>query len=522
VRSGFRSAHFSGKVLHMRPGSDAPPDKPDAGGKRGFDDEWNALLGDVPPPVSEPEPAADPVTDSAAPASESAPDSAPDPGDSVSGLADELHVGRTTEPDVPLDASPQIDQERTMATMMSGSWAIATRDASAIGSQTGGSESSATQDLRESDAEMAAIMGADLERALARQRAAQTDPAAAPRGPTKPIAASVVVASEQLADAKEPDTRPRIPVSSQPRRMVASDPRRITAQTAPVELGEPSGRLSLGWAAAAGVAIAGAIWWFQRPPERDAAVRSDEGTRVASKHESRHAEDDPSKRSPRPDDRAGTPASTELAKRDEPGTAGGDGGGPIVEEKPAVVPPPIEPDRVTPATRVETPKPKPTPAPAPTPKAATAKPGGDPRTPPTGTPADIAAVFVRLPVSPADRPPVGGVGASGVHVDRVEMGASYDKTGCGGVADRFSLAATGQVNVCLRVVHPRQEETVSIVWQKNDGSTARRGKIAIKPLHAYRTRAYLLMRKEYVGAWTVRIQSADGVELASHAFTIAP
>jgi hypothetical protein len=107
-----------------------------------------------------------------------------------------------------------------------------------------------------------------------------------------------------------------------------------------------------------------------------------------------------------------------------------------------------------------------------------------------------------------------------VHVDRIEMGSSYDKTGCGGVASSFSLSSIDRVNVCLRVVHPRQDETVSIVWSKNDGSSARRGKIAIKPMHAYRTRAYLVLRNEYVGDWTVRILSADGVELASHAFAI--
>jgi hypothetical protein len=143
------------------------------------------------------------------------------------------------------------------------------------------------------------------------------------------------------------------------------------------------------------------------------------------------------------------------------------------------------------------------------------------RTPPPGTAPDVAATFARLPVSAADLPPVGGVGDGGIHIDRVEMGGGYDnKTGCVDVANAFSFGANEVINVCVRVVHPRQDEVMSIVWQKNDGSTARRGKIAVKPIHAYRTRAYLRLREEYIGAWTVRIQSADGVELASHAFTI--
>lgn len=163
--------------------------------------------------------------------------------------------------------------------------------------------------------------------------------------------------------------------------------------------------------------------------------------------------------------------------------------------------------------------PVPTPVvPAPSPQSPSAR---GVRTPPPGTPPEIAATFVRLPVSPADLPPVGGIGAGGIHIDRVEMGASYDnKSGCVGVATSFSVAANEEINVCLRVVHPRQDEVMSIVWQKNDGSTARRGKIAVKPIHAYRTRAYLRLRAEYIGAWTVRIVSADGVELASHAFKI--
>lgn len=144
------------------------------------------------------------------------------------------------------------------------------------------------------------------------------------------------------------------------------------------------------------------------------------------------------------------------------------------------------------------------------------------RVAPPGTPPEIAATFARLPVSPADLPPIGGIGSSGVHVDRLEMGSAYDKGMCAGPIDGFSLAQTDVVNVCLRVVHPRVEELLSIVWQKNDGSTARRGKIAVKPLHAYRTRAYLMLRKEYVGDWTVKILSPEGVELAAHGFSIVP
>ncbi|MBC8073518.1 MAG: hypothetical protein IAG13_34675, partial [Deltaproteobacteria bacterium] len=274
----------------MRPGSEAPPDKPDSDGKRGLDAQWNELLGSDAPIDA----------------------SAPDPGDSVSALADELDVGRSAEPDVPLDA-PRVDEERTMATMMSGSWAMATRDASpSAGSR---SESSSVRDLRESDAEMAAIMGADLDAALERHRAAVPDSAAAKLAPVvAPASPTVVTAVPSVrSDAHEvrplEDHRPRIAVASQPRRMVASDARRVTGRSAPIDLDEPSGRLSLGWAAVAGVVIAGAIWWFQRPPQHETSPQ-DERARVVSQSEPKPAEPGASKRSPRAEERAAIPAAT--------------------------------------------------------------------------------------------------------------------------------------------------------------------------------------------------------------------
>jgi hypothetical protein len=144
---------------------------------------------------------------------------------------------------------------------------------------------------------------------------------------------------------------------------------------------------------------------------------------------------------------------------------------------------------------------------------------GDPRQPPAGTPPEAAAAFLKLPVSPADRPPVGGIGASGIHVDRISVGSEYVDQDCGGKRDRFSVAAGDRVSVCVRVVHPREKEEVIVLWQKADGA-ARRGKMLVKPSHGYRTRAYLKLRSEYVGDWTVRILSEGEVELAQHSFTV--
>jgi hypothetical protein len=141
------------------------------------------------------------------------------------------------------------------------------------------------------------------------------------------------------------------------------------------------------------------------------------------------------------------------------------------------------------------------------------------REPPPGTSPDAAAAFRRIPVSAADKPPVGAIGESGIHVDEIEMGSAYDRSRCQGDANRFSLEKVERVNVCMRVVHQREREEITVLWER-EGGTMRRSKVVIKNAHAYRTRAFLVLRSEYAGSWTVRILSKDGVELASHAFEV--
>lgn len=143
----------------------------------------------------------------------------------------------------------------------------------------------------------------------------------------------------------------------------------------------------------------------------------------------------------------------------------------------------------------------------------------DIREPPPGTPDAIAAVFSKIPVSPSDQAPVGGIGATGIHVDRIEMGVSYDNGQCTGEAKTFSLSRGDRPSVCVRVVHQRQPEDLALLWEKKDGAV-RRGKLSVKALHAYRTRAYLVLRREYIGDWTVRVESTDGVELARYDFSV--
>ena len=162
--------------------------------------------------------------------------------------------------------------------------------------------------------------------------------------------------------------------------------------------------------------------------------------------------------------------------------------------------------------------PEPTPA---LPKVETPPVAGGPREVPPGTPPAIAKVFQRLPVAIHDGPPVGGIGATGIHVDKIWLGTKYEKDGCAGEAAAFSLARDRQVNFCFRVVHTREEEMVEVEWVK-DGALFRRHAVKVADTHAYRTRAYLVLRGEYVGTWQTRVLSADGVVLASAQFSVTP
>jgi hypothetical protein len=140
---------------------------------------------------------------------------------------------------------------------------------------------------------------------------------------------------------------------------------------------------------------------------------------------------------------------------------------------------------------------------------------------PAGTSEAAIKAFTKLPVSVHDGPPLGGIGETGIHIDAISTGADVRNGTCLDEAASFSIATTKEVSVCFRVVHDRAEETVRVLWDK-DGATVRRGNVRIRDLHAYKTRAYLELRGEYVGKWRVRIQSEDNVELAAHAFELVP
>lgn len=138
---------------------------------------------------------------------------------------------------------------------------------------------------------------------------------------------------------------------------------------------------------------------------------------------------------------------------------------------------------------------------------------------PPGTPQQHARALEKLPHSTHDRAPLGGIGPEGLHVDRVTMGTGYKGGGCTGPVGKFSFRTEKVAHVCFRAVHPRKVQRVIVRWER-EGTLERRTFVRIGPSHGYRTRAGLSLRHRPKGRWKARIMSADGVELASHAFEI--
>lgn len=131
------------------------------------------------------------------------------------------------------------------------------------------------------------------------------------------------------------------------------------------------------------------------------------------------------------------------------------------------------------------------------------------------------AALRKLPKSDRDRPPLSGVGVSGIHLDRLDLGSAYDDGVCQGSNRSYGASAIKTVHVCFRAVHRRQTERVLVKWSKN-GRLVRRAWVVIPAAHAYRTRAGLRLRDSHVGSWTVTVESTDGIVLASGNFKVTP
>jgi hypothetical protein len=143
------------------------------------------------------------------------------------------------------------------------------------------------------------------------------------------------------------------------------------------------------------------------------------------------------------------------------------------------------------------------------------------RTIPVGTDKTTAKTYAKIPLASRDRAPVGHIAPSGLHVDRIALGTGYDANRCTGTSTRFVVDTVEEINVCVRAVHLRQGERLTVRWER-EGLVMRITRLYIPPRHAYRTRAGLRLRPGYAGRWNVRVMSGDGeLELASAPFELS-
>jgi hypothetical protein len=139
---------------------------------------------------------------------------------------------------------------------------------------------------------------------------------------------------------------------------------------------------------------------------------------------------------------------------------------------------------------------------------------------PADTPEAHVAAFTELPVTKRDKAPVGGVGASGIHLDELEVGKGWASSRCEDLGSQFVADVDTRVNVCFRVVHPREAEAVTLEWARA-GKVRQVIEVGVRPTHAYLTRAWLPVTAGRAGEWTATIKSADGSVLGRVEFEIA-
>lgn len=192
---------------------------------------------------------------------------------------------------------------------------------------------------------------------------------------------------------------------------------------------------------------------------------------------------------------------------------------PEPEADPNAVPPEAETGEAEAQPEAEA-EPEAVEAPAePAPKPASTDNPRDPALVPPGTPAANAKAFSKLAVAKGDGPPIGGIGPNGIHIDALEVGKGWEKSRCDQVGSSFTAGVDEKVNVCMRVIHPREEEELTISWER-DGKVAQRSKVSVKAIHAYLTRGWLPVKQERVGKWKAVIKASDGTVLGEANFEI--
>lgn len=139
---------------------------------------------------------------------------------------------------------------------------------------------------------------------------------------------------------------------------------------------------------------------------------------------------------------------------------------------------------------------------------------------PTDTPEANVAAFTNLRQSQRDKAPIAGAGLTGIHLDELELGSGWASSRCEAPSRSFVVEQDERVNLCFRVVHPREAEAVTVEWAR-DGKLRQAIQVNVPDTHAYLTRAWMPVSAGRAGQWTATVKSSDGVVLGSVAFEIS-
>jgi hypothetical protein len=139
---------------------------------------------------------------------------------------------------------------------------------------------------------------------------------------------------------------------------------------------------------------------------------------------------------------------------------------------------------------------------------------------PHGTPEANVIAFTNLRLGKRDKAPIAGAGETGIHLDELELGSGWASSRCEQSTRQFVVDQDERINLCFRVVHPREAESVTVEWAR-DGKLRQSIEVGVASTHAYLTRAWMPVTAGRAGQWTATVKSADGAVLGQLDFTVA-
>jgi hypothetical protein len=95
---------------------------------------------------------------------------------------------------------------------------------------------------------------------------------------------------------------------------------------------------------------------------------------------------------------------------------------------------------------------------------------------PSGTPEANVIAFTNLRLGKRDKAPIAGAGETGIHLDELEVGSGWASSRCEQTTRQFVVDQDERINLCFRVVHPREAESVTVEWARRQAPSVDRGR----------------------------------------------